>query len=106
MIAKTGIEFCAIIRIGHAKTNPNRHKQIIDSQTNLCKTYDKAVLISTLLAGCSGDQMKDEYHYKQPTYNEVGLDAGKHAAYYINTGTQPSMYDPEYDNYFPSGENY
>ena len=106
MIAEAGIEFCAIIRIGHAKTNPNRHKQIIDSQTNLCKTYDKAVLISTLLAGCSGDQMKDEYHYKQPTYNEVGLDAGKHAAYYINTGTQPTMYDPEYDNYFPSGENY
>ena len=105
MIAEAGIEFCAIIRIGHAKTNPNRHKQIIDSQTNLCKTYDKAVLISTLLAGCSGDQMKDEYHYKQSTYNEVGLDAGKHAAYYINTGTQPSMYDPEDDNYFPSGEN-
>ena len=105
MIAEAGIEFCAIIRIGHAKNNPNRHKQIIDSQTNLCKTYDKAVLISTLLAGCSGDQMKDEYHYKQPTYNEVGLDAGKHAAYYINTGIQPSMYDPEYDNYFPSGEN-
>lgn len=105
MIAEAGIEFCAIIRIGHAKNNPNRHKQIIDSQTNLCKTYDKAVLISTLLAGCPGDQMKDDYHYKQSTYNEVGLDAGKHAAYYINTGTQPSMYDPEYDNYFPSGES-
>jgi hypothetical protein len=105
MIAEAGIEFCAIIRIGHAKNNPNRHKQIIDSQTNLCMTYDKAVLISTLLAGCPGDQMKDDYHYKQSTYREVGLDAGKHAAYYINTGTQPSMYDPEYDNYFPSGEN-
>ena len=105
MIAKTNIEFCAIIRIGHAKTNPNRHKDIIYSQTNLCKTYDKAVLISTMLAGCSGDQMKDEYHYKQSTYNDVGLDAGRHAASYINTGTQPTMYDPEYGNYFPSGEN-
>ena len=105
MIAEAGIEFCAIIRIGHAKTNPNRHKDIIYSQTNLCKTYDKAVLISTMLAGCSGDQMKDEYHYKQSTYNEVGLDAGRHAASYINTGTQPTMYDPEYGNYFPSGES-
>lgn len=105
MIAKTNIEFCAIIRIGHAKTNPNRHKDIIYSQTNLCKTYDKAVLISTMLAGCSGDQMKDEYHYKQSTYNDVGLDAGRHAASYINTGTQPSMYDPEYNNHFPSGES-
>ena len=104
MIAKTGIEFCAIIRVGHCKTDLTRNRDIIYSQTNLCKTYDKAVMISTMLAGCLGDQMKDASHYTQSTYNTVGLDAGKHAAYYINTGTQPAMYDPEYDNYFPYSE--
>ena len=104
MINKTGIEFCAIIRIGHFKTSLTRNKEIIYSQTNLCKTYDKAIMVSTLLAGCLGDQMKDLSHYTQPVYNKVGADAGNNTAYYINNGKQPSMYDPEYNNYFPYGE--
>ena len=103
MINKTGIEFCAIIRIGHTKHNPSVTPEIIKSQTNLCKTYDKAVMVSTMLAGCT-NEMKDIWHFTQPVYNRVGADAGKHTAFYINNGVKPSMYDPEYDNYFPYGE--
>lgn len=47
----TGLDFCAVIRIGHARDNTERHIQIIEAQTELCKTYDKAVLVSTKLAG-------------------------------------------------------
>ena len=104
MVAEAGVEFCAIIRIGNAKNSPTLADRIILSQTNLCKTYEKAVMVSTMLAGCIGDEMKDTWHFTQATYNKVGLDAGKYAAYYLNTGVQPSMYDPEYDNYFPYGE--
>ncbi len=103
MVNKTGIEFCAIIRIGHTKHNPSVTPEIIKSQTNLCKTYDKAVMVSTMLAGCT-NEMKDIWHFTQPVYNRVGADAGKHTAFYINNGVKPSMYDPEYDNYFPYGE--
>ena len=104
MIDKAGLEFCALIRIGHFKTSQTRNQKIIYSQTQLCKSYDKAVMVSTLLAGCLGDQMKDLSHYTQPVYNKVGKDAGSNTAYYINTGKKPSMYDPEYDNYFPYGD--
>ena len=103
MVDKTGIEFCAIIRVGHTKHNPSVTPEIIKSQTNLCKTYEKAVMVSTILAGCT-NEMKDIWHFTQPVYNRVGADAGKHTAFYINNGVKPSMYDPEYDNYFPYGE--
>ena len=104
MILETNIEFCAIIRIGNAKNSPTLADRIIQAQTNLCKTYDKAVMVSTMLAGCTGNEMKDNWHFIQPTYNKVGADAGKHTAFYVNNGVQPSMYDPEYNNYFPYGE--
>ena len=104
MVAEAGVEFCAVIRIGNAKNDPTLADRIILSQTNLCKTYEKAVLVSTMLAGCVGEEMKDTWHFTQATYNKAGIDAGKYAAYYLNNGVQPSMYDPEYDNYFPYGE--
>ena len=104
MIDKTSIEFCAVIRIGHYKPSPTRNKEIIYAQTNLCKTYDKAILVSTKLAGYGSSDMPDNSHFKQYVYNEVGKDAGLNTAYYINNGKKPSMYDPEYNNYFPYGD--
>ena len=80
MVSEAGIDFCAVIRIGHARDNADRHIQIIEAQTELCKTYDKAVLVSTKFAGFGAEYMKDEYHYTQPAYNEVGKEAG------MNTG--------------------
>ena len=104
MIDKTSIEFCAVIRIGHYKPSPTRNKEIIYAQTNLCKTYDKAILVSTKLAGYGSSDMPDNSHFQQYVYNEVGKDAGLNTAYYINNGKKPSMYDPEYNNYFPYGD--
>ena len=104
MIAETGIEFCAVVRIGNAKNDPARHSQIIKAQTQLCKTYDKAVLVSAKLAGYGADMMKDDYHYTQAVYNTVGMDAGINTASYIRTGIEPSMYDPQYDNQYPRDE--
>ena len=103
MILKAGIEFCAVIRIGHYKPSATRNKEIIRSQTDLCKVYDKAVMVSAKLAGYGTSSMPDNSHFKQEVYNELGADAGKHTAYYINNGLKPYMYDPEYDNYFPYG---
>lgn len=103
MILKAGIEFCAVIRIGHYKPSATRNKEIIRSQTDLCKVYDKAVMVSAKLAGYGTSSMPDNSHFKQEVYNELGEDAGKHTAYYINNGLKPYMYDPEYDNYFPYG---
>lgn len=103
MRSRAGIEFCAVIRIGHYKPSPTRNKEIIRSQTDLCKVYDRAVMVSTKLAGYDVSTMPDNSHFKQEVYNEVGADAGKHTAYYINNGVKPYMYDPEYDNYFPYG---
>jgi hypothetical protein len=104
MIAETGIEFCAVVRIGNAKNDPARHSQIIKAQTQLCKTYDKAVLVSAKLAGYGADMMKDDYHYTQAVYNTVGMDAGINTASYIRTGIEPPMYDPQYDNQYPRDE--
>lgn len=103
MIDKAGIEFCAVVRIGNTKTNPTLYDEIIRAQTELCKSYSKAVLVSTKLAGFAArGMMKDTYHFTQAGYNEVGEDAGKNAAYYVKTGTEPSMHDPEYDNTYPT----
>lgn len=33
-------------------------------------------------------------------YNECGTHAGIHTAYYVNTGKEPVMYDPEYDSLY------
>jgi len=62
------------------------------------------VLVSAKLAGFGADRMKDDYHYYQDAYNEVGTDAGKNTAYYIKNGTEPSMYDPQYDNNYPEDD--
>ena len=104
MVAEAGVEFCAVVRIGNANGNPARHAEIIKAQTELCKSYDKAVLVSAMLAGFGADRMKDDYHYYQGAYNEVGTDAGNNTAVYIKTGMEPSMYDPQYDNTYPSDD--
>lgn len=105
MIAEAGTEFCAVVRIGNKKDAPSQFDKVILAQTALCKTYDKAVLVSTKLAAFAAEgKMKDEYHYTQEGYNIVGADAGANTAHYVNTGKNPSMYDPEYDNTYPTDE--
>lgn len=105
MITESDVEFCAVVRIGNKKDAPTQFDKVIFAQTNLCKTYGKAVLVSTRLAAFAAEgKMKDAYHYTQEGYNIVGADAGANTAYYVNTGKEPSMYDPEYDNTYPTDE--
>ncbi len=99
MISEAGIEFCAVVRIGNNRNDAKLYDGIIKAQTEFCKSYDKAVMVSTKMAGFAAEgKMKDEFHYVQSAYNEVGTDAGKNTASYINTDVEPSMYDPEYEN--------
>ena len=103
MVTKAGIDFCAVVRIGNRRDNATLYDEIIRAQTDLCKSNSKAVMVSAKLAGFAAEgKMKDQFHYTQEGYNEVGADAGKNAAYYVETSKEPSMYDPEYDNTYPN----
>lgn len=100
---KQGVEKAMVIRIGERQNNTTVHDAIILAQTELCRTHNDFVLINGMLAGIEGSAMKDDAHFKQSTYNEVGADAGKNMAYYVNTGMEPYFFDPEYNNFYPFG---
>ena len=51
MIAEAGVEFCAVVRIGNHRDDAKLYDDIIKAQTELCKSYDKAVMVSTMMAG-------------------------------------------------------
>ena len=109
---QAGVEKCFVVRIGNHKTKSTLYDNIIEAQTELCRTYNNAVLVSTDFARMAADGlMKDAFHYTQEGYNITGSSAGKHTAFYVNNGVEPYMYDHEYGNlYFPyatinQGEN-
>ena len=96
-----GVERCFIVRIGNHRDKPTFYDTIINAQTELCKTYKNATLVSTDFAGmATSGLMKDVFHYKQEGYNIAGANAGRHTAYYINNGVEPCMYDVEYNNLY------
>ena len=102
---KQGVEKAMVIRIGTRNYSDTVHDAIIEAQTELCRTHDDFVMINGMLASVTGDAMKDEAHYLQPTYNKVGADAGKNMAYYVNTGMEPYFWDAKYNNFYPFGGN-
>ena len=73
-------------------------------QTELCRDTENVVLVFTSFAGVADrGLMKDEFHYYQAGYNEVGEEAAMNIASYFKTGVEPSFYDVEYDNtYVPN----
>ena len=109
---KQGVEVCFVVRIGHfnkdysTKDTDKDNNNMIRIQTEFCRTYKNAVMVSTDFAGMlAAGLMKDDQHYLQEGYNIAGTNAGEHAAFYINTGIEPYMYDVQYDNvYFPYAE--
>ena len=109
---KHGVEVCFVVRIGHydkdysTKDTDKDNNEMIRIQTEFCRTYKNAVMVSTDFAGMlAAGLMKDDQHYLQEGYNITGTNAGEHAAFYINTGIEPYMYDVQYDNvYFPYAE--
>ncbi|HZG84014.1 sialate O-acetylesterase [Paenibacillus sp.] len=91
-----GLETCYVVRIGNHRDRASLYNDIIDAQTELCKTYKHAVLVSTKFASMAADGlMKDEFHYVQKAYNIVGAEAGMNAAFHVLTGKEPSLYDPK-----------
>lgn len=99
-----GVEKCFFIRIGNLNSSSGSYALMIEKQTLLTKTNPDVIMATTLLASYkSRNMMKDEFHYTQEAYNEMGTDAGRNAASYVLTGLEPSMYDPEYNNqYYPA----
>lgn len=99
-----GIEKCFLVRIGNYNGNEDKsYSHIIDVQTEIAQTNNHVVMVSTDFAAMKDrGLMKDAFHYYQQAYNEVGTKAGINAAYYVNNGKEPVMYDPQYDNLYYS----
>ena len=103
---KHGVEKCFIVRIGNHRDNPTIYDGIINAQTELGRTYENAVLVSTKLSSMATDGlMKDQFHYTQKGYNIVGKDAGINTAFYINNLKEPTMWDWENQNLYYSYKN-
>lgn len=94
-----GIEKCFIVRIGRYAGTEKDYDGMIALQTDFCKGYENAVLVSTDFAAMT-DLLKDEQHYVQKGYNITGSHAGIHTAYFIENGVPPFMYDPFYKNLY------
>jgi len=103
---KQGIDKCFVVRVGVQKNNATLYDQIIGAQTELCKERKDTIMASTATAGFAKEGlMSDIYHYTQKGYNKVGTLAGENAAYYVNTGIEPSMYDVRYEKKYNPYDN-
>lgn len=99
MKKRTDVEACMIIRIGSYIPQPSLYNHVIKAQTQLCKTDEDFVLISAKAAGFTASYyQQDGLHLTQKALNVLGKDAGKYASIYANTGIEPNMKDPKYNN--------
>lgn len=99
MKKNTDVEACMIIRIGKYVKDRSLYDKVIKAQTNLCKTDENFVLISTKAATLpDSNYAEDGIHIKQSGLNTIGKEAGKHAGIYANTGVEPSIKDAKYKN--------
>ena len=99
-----GMEACFLCRIGKYNGAEDRdYSEIIRAQTEICRENRRVIMATTVLCGMQArGLMKDAFHYYQAAYNEMGRYAGTNAALYANTGREPMMYDPQYDNLYQS----
>ena len=98
-----GIEKCLLCRIGENNSSDHDFTEIINAQTEMAQDNPDIVMITTALAGFKAKGlMKDDFHYYQAGYNLMGTYAGINAAYYVNTGKEPTMYDPKTDDLYYS----
>lgn len=107
MISRTSVEKCMMIRVGKLGQTVTSAfticDDIIEVQTDLCRTYKEFVMASTAAAGFVEDGLMAEYwHYTQEGYNILGEHTGINVAFYANNGIEPYMYDPHTDGlYYP-----
>ena len=82
MIA-AGIEHMMMVRIGqcNAADGEGRYQGMIALQDQIAASDDRVTMVSEAFAGMKDrGMMKDDFHYFQQGYNEVGTEAGKNAA--------------------------
>ncbi|MBQ1311519.1 MAG: hypothetical protein IIY55_06690, partial [Blautia sp.] len=76
---------------------------MMEYQNHICQNNPDVVMasfaFSTML---ERGLMKDEEHYYQQAYNECGDDVGVNMASYVNTGKEPMLYDPQFDELYYS----
>lgn len=107
-LMENGIEKLLLVRIGNCNITGSeaRYTNMIQCQTELAKTNENVVMLSTDFASMKArGLMKDSFHYYQKGYNEVGTYAGTNAGVYVTTLKEPTMYDPEYDELYYSHKN-
>lgn len=102
-----GIEKIFIVRIGKENSGDGtNYDYMIRGQNTIAQNSKDYIMASTEFASMySRGLMKDAYHYFQQAYNEVGTYAGINCANYVNTGKEPTMYDPLDNNLYFSKIN-
>lgn len=107
-LSAIGIEKLFMVRIGNCNVSgdPSRYTDMIRWQTEIAQEHVGVVMASTAFAGMKDrGLMKDDFHYYQAGYNEVGAYAGVNAGLYAMTGKEPTMFDPESGALYYSHKN-
>ena len=96
-----------ICRIGEYNGNGStNYTNIISAQTELCQENNNFIMATTTLASMKErGLMKDDFHYYQKAYNEMGEFSAVNVAEYLKTLKEPTMYDPKFDNLYYSKIN-
>jgi hypothetical protein len=82
-----GVDGCFLIQIGNHRDKPARYVPIQEAQESLCACDRRILMVSRSFKTCaSRGLMKDEFHYQQEAYNEIGAEAGANAARAILQG--------------------
>ena len=96
-----GIEKCFMIRVGNSNPISDARIEMMAYQNRLCQTNRDVIMISNVFSTMLNlDLMKDNLHFYQEGYNLCGEDAGVNMAYYVTTGKEPMMYDPQFGNMY------
>lgn len=92
-----GIETIFLVKIGNYNgTGTQDYNTIMTAQNEICQETPNVVMVSTDFAGMKArGLMKDDFHYQQAAYNEVGNYAGINTAIYVNMEKEPTMYDTQ-----------
>lgn len=83
----SGIEMCFLIGIGQYNGEKQiSYEGIINIQKNIANENKHVILVSSSFAEMKErDGMKDDFHYYQWVYNEIGKEAGRNTAIYTNS---------------------
>ena len=102
-----GIEKCFLARIGEYNSGSSTaYSAMIQCQTEIGQEMADVIMCTTDLASFRDrGLMKDKYHFYQAAYNEMGRYSGANIAVYVDTGKEPTMYDPKYNNLYYSHKN-